>query len=81
MFEKNDVQVSLMSDLVNFVKVLLGSMLDVRSFKAKNRVFEFDHQSMNKLKYVRCLKNDVQVRWMFDPFDPSLESEVIISYL
>ena len=32
------------SDLVNIVKALLGSMFDVRSFEAKNRVFEFDQQ-------------------------------------
>ena len=41
---KNDVRVSSMSDLVNIAKVLLGSMLDVCSFEAKIRVFEFDHQ-------------------------------------
>ena len=33
-----------MSNLVNLVKALLGSMFDVRSFEAKNRVFEFNHQ-------------------------------------
>ena len=31
-----------MSNLVNLVKALLGSLFDVRSFEAKNRVFEFD---------------------------------------
>ena len=41
---KNDVRVSSMSNLVNVVKALLGSKFDVRSFEAKNRVFEFDHQ-------------------------------------
>ena len=45
-----------MSDLVNLVKALLGSMFDVCFFKAKNRLFEFD----------RCSKNDVGVRLMFD---------------
>ena len=42
---KNDVQVSSMSNSVNLVKALLGLMFDVHSFEAKNRVFEFDHQS------------------------------------
>ena len=41
---KSDVGVSSKSDLVNLVKALLGSKFDVRSFEAKNRVFEFDHQ-------------------------------------
>ena len=63
-----------MSDLVNVVKALLGSKFDVRSFEAKNRVFEFDHQQMNTFEFVRCSKNDVRVRSMFDEmvFDPSL---------
>ena len=65
-----------MSDLVNVVKALLGSKFDVRSFEAKNRVFEFDHQQMNMFEFVRCSKNDVRVRSMFDKmvFDPSLAS-------
>ena len=41
-----------MSNLVNVVKALLGSKFDVRSFKAKNRVFEFDYQRMNMFEYV-----------------------------
>ena len=41
---KHDVQMSLMSDLVNLVKSLLGSMFDVHLFQAKNRVFEFHYQ-------------------------------------
>ena len=41
---KSEVRVSSKSDLVNLVKVLLGSTFNVRSFEAKNRVFEFDHQ-------------------------------------
>ena len=63
-----------MSNLVNLVKALLGSMFDVRSFEAKKRVFEFDHQQMNTFEFVRCSKNDVRVRSMFDKmvFDPSL---------
>ena len=36
--QKNDVQVSLMSNLVNLVKALLGSKFNVQSFEAKNRV-------------------------------------------
>ena len=49
-------------------------MFDVRSFEAKNRVFEFDYQQMNTFEFVRCSKNDVRVRLMFDKmvFDPSL---------
>ena len=41
-----------MSNLVNLVKALLGSMFDVRSFEAKNRVFEFDYHKMNMFKFV-----------------------------
>ena len=33
-----------LSNLVNLVKAPLGSKFDVRSFEAKNRVFEFDDQ-------------------------------------
>ena len=63
-----------MSNLVDLVKALLGSKFDVRSFEAKNRVFEFDHQQMNTFEFIHCSKNDVQVRSMFDKmvFDPSL---------
>ena len=43
-YSKNDVRVCLMSNLVNVVKALLGSMLNVRSFVAKNKRFEFSHQ-------------------------------------
>ena len=43
-YSKNDVRVCLMSNLVNVVKALLGSMLNVRSFVAKNKRFEFIHQ-------------------------------------
>ena len=50
-----------MSNLVNVVKTVLGSKFDVRSFEAKNRVFEFDHQQMNMFEFVRCSKNDVRV--------------------
>ena len=45
-----------MSNLVNLVKALLGSMFDVRSFEAKNRVFEFDYQKMNMFEFVQCSK-------------------------
>ena len=71
---KNDIRVSSMSNLVNLVKALLGSKFDVQPFEAKNRVFEFDHQQMNTFEFVRCSKNDVRVRSMFDKmvFDPSL---------
>ena len=44
MFGKNDVRVGSMSNLVNLVKALLGSMFDVCLFEPKNWVFEFDHQ-------------------------------------
>ena len=37
---KSDVRDSSKSNLVNLVKALLGSKFDVRSFEAKNRVFE-----------------------------------------
>ena len=42
--QKIDIRVCSMSSLVNLVKALLGSMFEVRSFEAKNRVFEFDLQ-------------------------------------
>ena len=61
---KNDVRASSMGNLVNVVKALLGSKFDVRSFEAKNRVFEFDHQQMNTFEFVRCSKNDVCVSSM-----------------
>ena len=63
-----------MSDLGKVVKALLGSKFDVRLFEAKNRVFEFDHQQTNTFEFVRCSKNDVRVRSMFDKmvFDISL---------
>ena len=41
---KTDVRVCSLSNLVNLVKAPLGSKFDVRSFEAKNRVFEFDDQ-------------------------------------
>ena len=55
-----------MSNLVNLVKSLLGSMFDIRSFEAKNRVFEFDHLLMNTYKFFQCSKNDVRVHSIFD---------------
>ena len=61
-----------MSDLVILInKGPIGSMFNVHSFKPKNRMLEFNHQSF---KFVRCSKNDVRVRSMFDKmvFDPSL---------
>ena len=44
---KNNVRVCSMSDLVNLVNALLGSMFEVLSFKLKNKVFKFDDKSMN----------------------------------
>ena len=41
-----------MTNLVNVVKALLGSKFDVRSFKAKNRLFEFDYQKMNMFEFI-----------------------------
>ena len=49
---KNDVRDGSMSNLVNIVNTVLGSKFDVRSFEAKNRVFEFDEH--------------VQIRSMFE---------------
>ena len=71
-----------MSKLVNVVKTLLGSKFDLRSFKAKNRVFQFDHQQMNMFEFVRCSKNDVRVRSMFDKmvFDTSLNNGLISGF-
>ena len=48
-----------MSNLANVVKTVLGSKFDVRSFDAKNRVFECDYHKMNMFEFVRCSKNDV----------------------
>ena len=42
--QKNDVWVCSMSDWVTLIKAQWGSMFDVCSFEAKNRVFEFNHQ-------------------------------------
>ena len=39
------------------MKTVLGSKFDVRSFEAKNRVFEFDYQKINTFEFVRCSKN------------------------
>ena len=50
-----------MSDSLILIEVLIGSMFDVRSFYAKNRMFEFDYQKMNTFKSVRFSKNDVGV--------------------
>ena len=47
-----------MSDLVNAVKALLNSKFDVRSFEAKNRVFEFDHQQIYMFEFIQCSKNE-----------------------
>ena len=33
-----------------------SSKFDVRSFEAKNRVFEFDYHKMNTFEFVRCSK-------------------------
>ena len=41
-----------MGNLVSVVKALLGSKFDVRSFEAKNMVFEFDYQKMNMFESV-----------------------------
>ena len=55
-------------------------MFNIRSFEAINKVFEFDHQQMNTFEFVRCSKNDVRVRSMFDKmvFDPSLLFLVVL---
>ena len=65
------------------MKALLGSKFDVRSFEAKNWVFEFNHQQMNTFEFVRCSKTDVRVRSMFDKmvFDPSLLRDTVFSTL
>ena len=34
-------------------------MFEVRSFEAKNRVFEFNEKKMNMFEFVQCSKNDV----------------------
>ena len=36
-------------------------MYDVHSLDAKNRMFEFNYQGMNKFESVLCLKDDVRV--------------------
>ena len=54
---KNDVRVSSMSNLVNVVKIVLGSKFDVRSFQGKNRVFEFNFQKMNMFEFDYPLMN------------------------
>ena len=53
-------------------------MFDVRcsSVRGINMLFEFNHEQMNTLQIVRCWKNDVRVRLMFDKmmFDSSLKA-------
>ena len=56
---KTDAQVSSRSVFLNILMVLLGLVIDVRSFKAKNKVNELDCQKMNTLEIVRCSKNHV----------------------
>ena len=41
MFEKIDVRVCSISNLVNQVKALLDLVFDIRSLKMMNKVFEF----------------------------------------
>ena len=55
-----------MSNLVNVVKTVIGLKFDVRSFEAKNRVFEFDYHKMNTFEFVDVRKNDVRVSSMSD---------------
>ena len=42
--------------------------------RSQKWVFEFNYQKMNTFEFIRCSKNDVRVRTMFDKmvFDPSL---------
>ena len=54
-----------MKKLVNKVKVLLVSMFIVLT---QNRVFEFDHQSMNKFEFIRCSKNVENSNYFFAIF-------------
>ena len=58
-----------MCDLVNVVKALLGSKFDVRVRSPTN-------------EHVRCSKNDVRVRSMFDKmvFDPSLPFSTFLMF-
>ena len=49
-----------MNNLENLVKGLSDLMIDFHSFKAKNRVFEYDHQLMNTFEFVKKLKNGVR---------------------
>ena len=50
-----------MSDLIELVKALLGLMFDVRSFKAKNWVFECDHYVGSSSFNVRKMKFEFEV--------------------
>ena len=53
-------------------KIMFDITFDVRSFEAKNRVFDYDHQYMNTFQFIQCSKNDVQICSMFKKsvFDP-----------
>ena len=66
---KNDFGVCLLSNLINLVKALLGLMLDVRPFKARNWMFEFDHLQMNTFELVLCSKM---------MFNPSLANRTLV---
>ena len=45
--------------------VKICSRFEIQLFEAKNRVFEFDYQTINTFEYVPCSKNYGQVCLMF----------------
>ena len=51
-----DVPICLVGNLAN----LVFKMFHVRSFEAKNKLLEFDHQNMNRFESFVCSDNDVQ---------------------
>ena len=72
---KNDVRVCSISNLVNLVKALLGSMFDLS--------ISFDGHVRVTFEFVRYSKNDVQVRSMFDKmvFNTSLRSKWTFAFV
>ena len=61
-----------MSNLVNLVMGSDRFDVDVHLLEAKNSVFEFDYQKMNRFESIRCSENNVQFCLMFEKivFDP-----------
>ena len=61
MWNKSTTVIGVRPTSDNFTSVELYSKFYVRSFEAKNRVFEFNYEKINMFECVWCSKNDVGV--------------------